>query len=178
MTNTSTAFELQFPSTEITALAERYGYNEDSDALRAGESIQRGEYSRENLTTIFQWKTKGRGISRLRRNTDQEIEDALRLAVDARTERSAISVLSGLYGADVPVASAVLTAISPDRYTIIDFRALESLGNPTSNRSVDFYLVYLNACRELAATHGVALRKFDRALWQWSSENSAMGEQT
>jgi len=46
------------------------------------------------------------------------------LALAARTERSAISVLRGLAGVDVPVASAIMTAIDPKRYTILDFRAL------------------------------------------------------
>jgi hypothetical protein len=172
MTHDSRAFELQFAETEIAALAERYGYAEDSVALRAGESIRSGHCSRENLSHIFQWKTKGRGISRLTRNTDHEIQDALHLAVSAETERAAISVLTGLFGVDVPVASAVLTAINPERYTVIDYRALEALGQKTSNRSVDYYLAYLAACRHLAAKHRVTLRNLDRALWQWSLENS------
>jgi hypothetical protein len=70
----------------------------------------------------------------------------------------------------VPVASAVLTAINPERYTIIDFRALESLGINDYNLTVDYYLDYLKQCRELAGQHSVSLRDLDRALWQWSKE--------
>jgi len=132
--------------------------------------IAGGEYSRANLETIFRWKTGGRGISRLGRNTDAEIEEALRLGAGAQTERAAIAALCGLFGVNVPVASAVLTAINPERYTIIDFRALESLGVTKYNETIDFYLMYLHHCRVLADRHTVNLRTLDRALWQWSKE--------
>jgi hypothetical protein len=72
----------------------------------------------------------------------------------------------------VPVASAILTAIDPERYTVIDFRALEALGNKSNDRTVNFYLAYLDACRQLAQEHQVSLRDLDRALWQWSSEQT------
>jgi hypothetical protein len=122
------------------------------------------------LVTIFKWKTKGRGKTRLRKNSDAEIADALNLASHAETERAAVAVLLGLHGVQVPVASAILTAIDPERYTVIDFRALESLGCDSKDRSVNFYLAYLKTCRHLASKHKVTLRNLDRALWQWSSE--------
>jgi hypothetical protein len=103
-------------------------------------------------------------------NTDEEVEDALRTAVEAKTERTAISVLIGLYGVEIPVASAVLTAIAPNRYTIIDYRALEALGETRTWHTIDSYLAYLGCCRKLACENGVTLRELDRALWQWSVE--------
>ena len=163
-------FQLQFEPAEIKRLAARYVYDDDTGALEAGRSIAGGDYSRANIETIFRWKTGGRGISRLRRNSDAEIRDALRLAVTAQTERAAVSVLCGLSGVEIPVASAILTAVDPERYTIIDYRALESLGVQSSWHTVDSYLAYLNQCRELARQNGVSLRDFDRALWQWSKE--------
>lgn len=166
-------FELQFESSQIDALASKYAYADDSDALQAGRRIRMGEFSRENLLAIYKWKTNGRGISRIRWNSDEEIVDALRLAVNAKTERAAISVLVGLCGVEVPVASAILTAIDPQRYTIIDFRALAALGQTNKNRSVDYYLSYLSTCRRMAQEHSVTLRTLDRALWQWSKEQSS-----
>ena len=132
-----------------------------------------GDYTRSNIGRIFDWKTGGRGESRLQRNSDEEIADALRLAVSAKTERAADAVLLGLQGVLAPVASAILTAIDPERYTVIDFRALEALGSKSKDRSVNFYLAYLTRCRQLAKAHHVALRDFDRALWQWSKTHPA-----
>jgi hypothetical protein len=165
-------FRLQFDPSEIPDLAKRYNGENDTAVLQAGQRIAQGDYSRENLQTIFQWKTKGRGASRLKVNSDGEVAEALSIAAKAHYERSAISVLIGLTGIDVPVASAILTVINPERYTVIDFRAIESLGSTTADRSVDFYLYYLECCRALAERHKVTLRDLDRALWQWSSEKS------
>ena len=103
-------------------------------AFAAGARIQHGDYGREPLAMIYEWRTGGRGKGRLAKNSDEEINDALRLAVAAKTERSAVAVLTGLQGVDVPVASAVLTAIDQERYTVIDVRALESLRDH-NNRS-------------------------------------------
>jgi hypothetical protein len=106
-------------------------------------------------------------------NTDEEIADALALAVRAKTERAALAVLTGLHGVHVPVASAILTAVDPERYTVIDLRALESLGSKSTDRSVNFYLDYLETCRRLAREHRITLRDLDRALWQWWGERDA-----
>jgi hypothetical protein len=161
---------LQLRPSDIRRLVACYGAEQDDDALSAGRHIRAGECTREHLFRIFKWKTNGRGKSRLLRNSDEEIGDALNLAMSAKTERAAVAVLVGLHGVDVPVASAILTAIDPVRYTVIDFRALEALGNDTTNRSVNFYLAYLKVCRQLAEAHQVSLRDLDRALWQWSYE--------
>ena len=96
---------------------------------------------------------------------------ALRIAVYAETPRAAIAVLTGLYGVDTPVASAVMTAIRPETFTILDFRALEALGNPTNDRSLPFYLAYL-ILYQPAKCWRMQLRELDRALWRWSEERS------
>ena len=170
-------FKLQFEPADIPRLAKCYGPEQDDAALDAGRRIRAGEYTRKHLSQIFEWKTKGRGRSRLQRNSDKEIADALSLAVSAKTERAAVAVLVGLQGVQVPVASAILTAIDPERYTVIDFRALEALGNDSTDRSVNFYLAYLDFCRLLAKAHRIKLRDLDRALWQWSDDQPVQEEQ-
>jgi hypothetical protein len=164
-------FQLQFSRSEIRPLAGRYNYRRaEEHAMSAGKRIARGEYTRQNLQIIFEWKTGGRGKSRLQVNTNTEIEDALRSAVEAKSERTAIAVLSGLFGVDIPVASAVLTAINPERFTIIDYRALQALGQDRNQHTIGQYLAYFLRCRELARENDVTLRELDRALWQWSVE--------
>src|SRR6516164_7394018 len=121
------SFELQLDPRRIPEFAALYSY-EDHTVLEAGRRIRGGEYTRENLRVIYDWKTNGRGRSRLAKNDQAEVADALRLACLAETERVAVAVLTGLSGVDVPVASAVLWAVNPERFTIIDRRALEALG--------------------------------------------------
>jgi hypothetical protein len=98
------------------------------------------------------------------------------LAVAAKTDRAAIAVLLGLHGVQIPVASAILTAFGQTRFTIIDYRALESLSVRQSVRNIDFYLAYLAHCRRLARKYGVGLRDLDRALWRWSKEHDDASE--
>jgi hypothetical protein len=167
-------FALRFSARLIPALAAANA-DDDRDAFEAGRRIAAGSRDRADLFAIFEWKTRGRGRSRPARNGDAEIADALGLAVAARTERAAIAVLTGLAGVEVPVASAVMTAIDPERFTILDFRALWSLGIERATYSVGFYLEYLAACRRIAAAAGTDLRTLDRALWQYSRDHQPAG---
>lgn len=166
-------FTLRFPARMIPVLAEvDEGGDAERKAFDAGRRIAAGGRDRSDLMAIFEWKTRGRGRSRPARNTDAEIADALDLATTARTDRAAVAVLTGLAGVDVPVASAILTTIDPARFTIIDFRALWSLGVERGNfYPIAFYLDYLAACRQIAAAAGTDLRTLDRALWRYSKEN-------
>jgi hypothetical protein len=163
-------FELQFDPAEISYWAGRYDAKDDEDALDAGHRIAAKQNTEKDIYIIFEWKTRNRGVSRLRENEGKDILDALLAATTAPDERTAVETLTRLSGVGVPVASAILTAIHPDRYTVIDFRALEALGTNTKNRSLPFYLRYLRYCRETAERYGVRLRQLDRALWQWSKE--------
>jgi hypothetical protein len=162
-------FVLRFPPAAIPSLAKAYIDAREEKAFSAGRRIAFGSRGRDDLSAIIEWKTRGRGRSRLSKNSDDEIADALDLALQAKTERAAISVLLGLVGVDIPVASAVLTAIQPERFTVIDFRALFSLGINAGTYTIGFYLEYLTACRSIAAAR-VSLRTLDRALWQHSKD--------
>lgn len=170
-------FALQFLPAEIDALVARRLTNvEEEKAMEAGRNIAAGDFSRENLNVIVRWKMEGvhltRVMSYVDQNTDAEITRALSSALRAPTEAEAIEILDKLHGVGVPVASAIMTTINPEKYTIIDIYALRSLGvadAPTDR--VDYYLAYLQKCRELAHQFNVSLRTLDHALWQWGYEH-------
>jgi hypothetical protein len=121
-------------------LTENDNLAKDEPALRAGIAIRNGCYTKENVRVIYEWKLESflkRNLPYLNaENIDgEEVGDALRLAAIARTARSALAVLMGLPGVKVRVASAVLSMIWPDRYTVLDVRALE--GSGVSNEEDD-----------------------------------------
>jgi hypothetical protein len=168
------AFQLKVD--DITYWAERYlEYDKGADdkAFEAARRIHGGDWSRPNLEVIVAWKSRRR-IRLIADNSDSEIADALRLALIANEPRSAFGVLMGLTGVAVPMASAILTAIDQwkggDKYTIIDYRALEALSVPEADYyNLNFYLHhYFPACKRMAREKDVTLRRFDRALWAWS----------
>jgi hypothetical protein len=119
-------------------------------------------------------------------NTDEEISAALSLAANPQTSTSvALNALVLLNGIGIPVASAILTCIFPEKYTVIDFRALETLGHLPM--VTQLYEQYLSFCQELAkevalvrpqgaALPTTPLRELDHALWQWSANQGGQEE--
>jgi hypothetical protein len=165
-------FKPRLTRNEALRLAREFDVENDEAAQRAGQRLSSGEPNVEDFRLIFEWKTRGRGRSRLDENSNGEIVDALSLALKANTPRSSIAVLRGLHGVDVPVASAIMAMMQPNVHTVIDFRALESPGYDGAYNQIAFYLCYRSYCVELSRRWGLSLRELDRALWQWSSEES------
>ncbi len=134
-------------------------------AFEAGARMRTGKVDLGDFYAIVDWKSS-RPKSLIERGNDPEdILDALRIAVTTSRERSAVAILCGLYGVNVRMASAVSTAIHPERYTVIDVRALDALGVRKAWSTVDDYLEYLRFCQDHATRIDLSLRDFDRALW-------------
>jgi hypothetical protein len=169
-------FALQFRPAEIPALAARFGDSDDGACLRAGAAARaRGRYTRGEFVRVCEWKS-ARSRPLVAANSPARIGRATgRALAPAAGEGERMEALLTLNGIGVPTASVLLHFAEPDRYPILDVRALESLGvKGRSVYPVPFWLRYLAACRELAARHGVSLRTLDKALWQHSKERAAM----
>jgi hypothetical protein len=177
-------FQLQPEEGDLQQLAEEYwrasGEKDrelEKAAFEAGEAIRnKSEFTLANLETIVRWKSE-RTVHFLIRNSNEEIARALTVAASPESSTdAAVKALLELHGVDIPVASAILTAIFPERYTVLDFRALEALGY--ARRDVRFYEEYVAFCKRLAESNVVTpqselpaptpLRALERALWEWS----------
>ena len=180
-------FQLQPAEAELQQLAEQYwqttGEKEhelEKAAFEAGEAIRNGETTLANLEAIVRWKSE-RAVQYLIGNSDEKIRSVLATAAapDATTE-TAVKALIELHGVDLHVASAILAAIYPERYTVLDYRALEALGH--ARHDVRFYEEYLAFCKRLAESNIVSpqsdlpaptpLRTLDRALWEWTRSHT------
>jgi len=176
-------FDLQPQQGELQQLAEQYwkqaGEKEkqlEEEAFEAGVAIRHGEYTLANLEAIVRWKSE-RVVHYLIANSGEKIRHALAVAASPDSSvREAIGALTTLHGIDLPIASAILTAIFPERYAVLDFRTLEALGHARHN--IDFYAEYVASCQKLASTGLVKAQKdlpgptnlhaLERALWEWS----------
>jgi len=176
-------FQLQPSEAELQQLADQYwqksGEKEhelEAAAFEAGEAIRNGDYSLANLEAIVRWKSE-RAVHYLIGNSNEKIRRALSVAASSEsTTESAVRALLELHGIDITLASAIMAAIFPDRYTVLDYRSLEALGH--SRHDVHFYEEYLAFCKRLAESNIVKpqddlpgatpLRTLDRALWEWS----------
>ncbi len=78
-------------------MSQRLTNVEQDKAFLACSSMANGNYSRDNLTAIVEWRVEGvhltRVMSYLGQNTDADIHHALRSTIEAGTERSAIEIL-------------------------------------------------------------------------------------
>jgi len=144
-------------------------------------AFEEGEWSHEDLEWIIEWKvgvfTKPT-LKHLRSNDDEEITARIDEAVHESSIRSKVELLTSLTGIGVPVASAILLFINPNRFTVIDERAwnvLQQTGYLSQDLSddptVEEYLLYLGVCWALANEYDVSLRTLDMALWALDINN-------
>jgi hypothetical protein len=170
------SFVLQFDPAEIPALAARFPPTDDVPAAAAGAAARaQGFYTREQFLVVCAWKTP-RSRPRVAANAEDAVRAATGTALSTRDERARMDALLSLGGVGVPTASTLLYHAEPDRYPILDVRALASLGQRgRSTYPVAYWLEYLDACRALARRHGVDLRTLDKALWQHSWEAAQGG---
>jgi hypothetical protein len=176
-------FDLQPAESELQQLADQCWKNAgerehrlEQEAFEAGAAIRNGEYSLANLEAIVRWKSE-RVVHYLIANGEAKIRQTLAIASSPDCSvRRAVEALMELRGVDLPIASAILAAILPERYSVLDFRALEALGH--ERHAVEFYAEYVAFCRRLAERGLVKpqsdlpgptpLHALERALWEWS----------
>jgi hypothetical protein len=169
-------FNLQFDVREVAAHAARYAYEEDSAILAVGRKARkRGYYTREEFVAVCRWKTPRSGPL-VATNSAAEIEIATRIALSrASTERERMDLLRSLAGVGFPTASVLLHLAYPERYPILDKRALHALGvRAPATYSFRLWSEYVEEYGRLIEAAGVDGRTLDRALWQWSSEQGLL----
>jgi hypothetical protein len=170
-------FNLRFDRNEIQYWAERYDYPGDAEVQAvAGKNKGRGYLTREEFLELCKWKTP-RSQPKCQRNQTELIREATGIALSSGYEELRIGVLMVLHGVGWPTASVILHFWHNDPYSIIDFRALWSIGfdKQPNYYTFDLWWKYTAFCRELAEESKVSMRTLDRALWQFSSEKQKKG---
>jgi hypothetical protein len=165
-------FVLQFPIGQVRDYAARYPVEDDGDGLALGRRArERGHYTRSDFLRACRWKTP-RSAPLVAQNTAASVEASTRVALsDESSERERVEALLSLRGVGWPTASVLLHLAYPERYPILDVRALQALGvRAPSAYGFRFWEAYVEASVRLAAAAGVDGRTFDQALWQWSKE--------
>ena len=175
MTQRPIELVLQFPLEQVREYAARFDDTADSAALALGRAARdRGYYTRDEFVAACRWKTP-RSAPLVARNTAQEIQAATRAALGpAGSAGQRMQALRTLHGVEWATGSVLLHLAYPDRYPILDVRALHALGvTGRTSYTTAFWEAYVAECARLAAATGVDGRTLDRALWQWSKEVSA-----
>jgi len=127
--------------------------------------------NKENFVKLGLWKSK-RPKKKYEDNSEDLIEEITRFALASDKEEVKIRSLLILNGVSWPVASVILHFAYPDRYPIMDFRAIWSLGwEQPKSYNFKFWQKYCDEIRRLSSEFELSMRTIDKALWQYSKEN-------
>jgi hypothetical protein len=166
-------FRLRFSARQIPAWAARYEYGGDDETQeRVADAIRlKGWLDKPTLLAVCEWKSP-RTQKHCRQNPPGFVKTVTRAAFATSDERFRIEALTLLDGVSWPTASVLLHFGVPNRYPILDYRALWSLGvEPPRAYDFGFWWAYATHCRALARRQRLSMRTLDRALWQYSKEN-------
>jgi len=176
------------PSTdEINKYARQYDKcatlqdKEIEKEMKALLLIQRWICKHE-LIKIAQWKARGRIDYLCDKNTPEEVKEISRKALAANTDRDRMETLRELDGVDYPMASVILHFAFPNKYPILDRRAIWSLHSwllhsekPPSIYSFKCWKEYCGKILCISKSTGCTIREIDKALWQYSKEKQRKG---
>lgn len=128
---------------------------------------------KEHFVKLGLWKSKRQKKNyRSKENDNLTVKEITKFALNTKSEKARIESLIILKGVSWPVASVVLHFALPDKYPILDFRVVWSLGwEQPKYYTFDFWKKYVKELRKLAEKHKVSLRELDKALWYYSKEN-------
>lgn len=175
-----TNFQLRFAASEVHHWAEKYRAAmkaEERDLIDevAPAAGARGWLTKGEFLAVCHWKSP-RSQPRCQKNHEDFVRAVTATALSTENERLRIEVLRLLDGVEWPTASAILHLVHPDRYPLLDIRALWSVG-ANMHRPYDFELwrAYTGFCRTIADACGASMRDVDRALYQFSVENQPAG---
>jgi len=169
--------ELRFPIIHIGKLSDRYFAELGERDQRLTNAIvqrvfpsyeRKGYLTKEEFLTICAWKTP-RSQPRCASNDAAFIREISELSMATESEQLRIQAWTLLAGVKWPTASVFLHFAFPDRYPIMDYRALWSLCTDAPSRySFPFWQSYTEFCLALARRAGVTMRVLDQALWKYS----------
>jgi hypothetical protein len=126
---------------------------------------------KENFVKLGRWKSK-RPTKNYEKNDGEFIKEITSFALSTVNEEARIKSLLSLTGVSWPVASVILHFAFPDKYPIMDFRAIWSLGwEQPKNYNFEFWKRYCDQIKRMSMELGVDIRTLDKALWQYSAEN-------
>jgi hypothetical protein len=165
-------FALQFPIEQVREYARRFPVEDDDPGLALGRVARaRGYYTLEEFRTVCRWKS-ARSAPLVARNAARRVKAATSVGLrESSGEVERMDALRSLDGVGWPTASVLLHLAYPERYPILDWRALHALGvRGRTSYNQRFWEAYVDEYVRLTQLAGVDGRTLDQALWQWSKE--------
>jgi len=132
-----------------------------------------GVFSRAEFLAMCRWKSP-RAFPHYRRHPGARIRALSAQVLAARSEQRRMELLTRLRGVSVPVASAILTLVDPQRYGVLDIRVWQLLwalgevqGKPGGRGfAVADWLAFLATLRAHARRRRVSARAVELTLFE------------
>ncbi len=135
----------------------------------------------EEFDEILSWKLRGQ-YGRQQQRRKANMEDVIRTVTGAALTVThsdeeyeielRVGILCALRGVGVPVASAVLALVFPQKYAVIDFRGWRQVfGEERTTFSIPDYKKYLREVRRLADELNWPVQEVDLAIWEYDRVN-------
>lgn len=146
-----------------------------AELIRSLSHVRKDRFlTKSELLQICRWKSP-RALHHINSNHPVTIRRLTSTAFATRSERQRLGALVTLKGVNVPMASAILTLIWPNRYGVIDIRvwqllyALGSVTKKPSGKGFTFDNWYSMLCklRYHAKALGVSVRTVERTLFEY-----------
>jgi len=172
---------IEITKTKIREYAREYdkrnkGTNDEFVEREIKKWLKSHHYlDREEFIKIGMWKSP-RPKRHYENNDNLTIKKITQTSFIVKDERQVVELLlgsrGGLKGVGYPVASAILHFAFPNRYPILDFRVIWSLGwEQPKSYNFDFWQKYCNEIRGISKGIGENIRTIDKAFWEHSKEN-------
>lgn len=119
------------------------------------------------LKKVALWKSP-RSAGHVSNNTNEYVQEITSFSLRTKEERARIEAITILSGVGWPMASVILHFFHKDPYPILDFRALRSFNVEQPNQyHFEFWMAYVEACRNLSKKFSVDMRTLDKVLWMY-----------
>ena len=127
--------------------------------------------TKDTLKKIAKWKS-ARVMGHIEKNDEQYVKEVTQVSLSTKNEKLKIEILTLLNGVQIRMASAILFFCFKEQYTVMDYRAWDSLKaldkiNGEISDTFECWQKYNEICQEIAKQNGVSLRELDKALWQY-----------
>ncbi len=150
----------------------------DTEYEKTEEEIKRllkdqSYLTRKDLIKIGEWKSKRpKRHYNSNENNESFIKEITKFSFKAKSEKAKIKSLLTIKGVSWPVASTILHFAFPNKYPIMDFRVIWSLGwEKPSNYNYEFWDKYCKKINYISKRYRVPIRLTEKSLWQFSKEN-------
>ncbi|KKS96763.1 hypothetical protein A3B05_00035 [Candidatus Giovannonibacteria bacterium RIFCSPLOWO2_01_FULL_43_160] len=126
---------------------------------------------KERFMRVALWKSK-RPQRHYASNDNAIVKEITQFSLATKNEEVRLKVLFAINGVSYPIASVILHFAFPDKYPILDFRVIWSLGiKQPKSYNFAFWQKYCDNVRDISKEMGESIRTVDKALWEYSKEH-------